>query len=55
MENPKIDELTTEAKALQIKLDDFDAKMKKLSADRAVISKQLRSITGRIVTIQLKQ
>lgn len=47
-------ELKHDAAMLQKEVDSFDGQMKKLSAQRAEVNKQLRSVMGKIVTIELK-
>lgn len=47
-------ELKHDAAALQKEVDSFDGQIKKVSGQRAEVNKQLRSVMGKIVTIELK-
>lgn len=51
---PTIDELKIDASKSKKIVDDLDGQIKKLSTQRAEENKKLRSLTGRIVTLQLE-
>lgn len=51
----ELQQLKVKAKELQTKADGFDSEIKSITANKAATTKELRSIMGKIITLELKE